>query len=112
MTPVVLTCVHTKLVDHPKIRTLKCLLDSGSSVSLMNKYYATKLRLKANSSTRWSTTAGQFNTTNTSKVEFSMPELHERRIIKHKFHVTPNEMAYDMIIGRDLLEEWYTSQIL
>ena len=71
----------------------------------MNQYYARKLRLKANRDTRWTTTAGQFKTTYTTKVELSMPELHERRLIKHKFHITPNEMGYNMIIGQDLMEE-------
>ena len=105
LTPIVFTHVRTKLGVHPKIRTLKCLLDSGSSASLMNMYYAKKLRLKADTTTKWSTTAEHFATNYTTKVEFSMPEMHERRIIKHKFHVTPNEMGYDMIIGRDLLQE-------
>ena len=71
----------------------------------MNQYYAKKLRLKADLNTKWSTMTVQFDTTYTTKEEFSMPELHERRTTKHKFHITPNEMGNDMIIDRDLLEE-------
>ena len=32
-----------------------------------------------------------------------MPELREQTIIEWDVHVTPNNMSYDMIIGRDLL---------
>jgi len=34
-----------------------------------------------------------------------MPEFHEHRIIEHKLHVAPDIINYDMIMGRDLLEE-------
>ena len=51
------------------------------------------------------TTAGSFNTTAKSKLQFTMPELHEQRIITHQTHVTNAKMGYDMIIGMDLLKE-------
>lgn len=31
--------------------------------------------------------------------------MHERRVIAKTMHVTPNQMGYDMIIGRDLFED-------
>ena len=34
-----------------------------------------------------------------------MPELHDNRVIEWNFHVTKSIGAYDMIIGRDMLED-------
>jgi hypothetical protein len=35
----------------------------------------------------------------------SIPELHDNRVIEWEFHVTKSMGAYDMIIGRDLLDD-------
>ena len=105
LTPIVFARVRTKLGKHPKIKTIKALLDSGSSSTLISQQYAKKLRLRTENKTKWKTTAGEFTTSFKTKIEFSLPELHERRIITKTMHVTPNHMGYDMIIGRDLLED-------
>ena len=105
LTPIVFACVQTKLGKHPKIKTIKALLDSGSSSTLISQQYAKKLRLRTENKTKWKTTAGEFTTSFKTKIEFSLPELHERRVITKTMHVTPNHMGYDMIIGRDLLED-------
>ena len=105
LTPIVFARIRTKLGQHPKIKTIKCLLDSGSSSTLVHYDYVKKLRLRSQNNTTWQTTAGEFKTNFKCQVELSLPELHERRIIKKTMHVTPNKMGYDMIIGRDLLED-------
>ena len=105
LTPIVFAQIRTKLGKTPKFKTIKCLLDSGSSSSLLAYEYAKKLGLKSENTTTWHTTAGDFNTNFKSKIDFSLPELHEKRIITKTMHITPNEMGYDMIIGRDLLED-------
>jgi len=38
-------------------------------------------------------------------LQFTLPELHEKRLINWDFHVTRQSFNYDMIIGRDLLTE-------
>jgi len=51
------------------------------------------------------TTAGNFATKGRCVVKFTLPELQQHAIIRHNVHVTSNDMKYNMIIGRDLLEE-------
>jgi len=38
------------------------------------------------------------------KAQFTMPELHEDRLIEWNLHVTKALGKYDMIIGRDILQ--------
>jgi hypothetical protein len=38
------------------------------------------------------------------KSQFTIPELHDNRLIEWDVHVTKSLGAYDMIIGQDLLE--------
>ena len=104
LTPIIFARVRTTQHNHPKVKTLRCLLDSGSSATIIKKKFTKNLLKYRSTPTIWKTSAGDFKTTN--KVELSMvfPELHSRRIINHKTHITPLEMGYDMIIGRDLLE--------
>jgi len=38
------------------------------------------------------------------KAQFAIPELHDDRLIEWDMHVTKTIGAYDVIIGRDILE--------
>ena len=53
----------------------------------------------------WTTTAGNFATFGTCKVNFKLPELDRHAHISTNVHVTNKDMNYDMIIGRDLLRK-------
>jgi hypothetical protein len=66
----------------PKPKTIRILLDSGASASIFNLKYMTKLRLKRNETTTWTTAAGNFTTSRTAKVQFTMPELYDNRIVE------------------------------
>ena len=55
--------------------------------------------------TNWNTAAGNFKTTKTVKADFKLPEFYTNRIINWKFHVTSSLGRYDMILGRDILNE-------
>ena len=50
---------------------------------------------------------GQFQTKRKGILDFTFPELDERKIVSWSFHVdendTPNDAGYDMIIGMDLM---------
>ena len=35
----------------------------------------------------------------------TFPELHKKRVVHWKMHITENELNHDMIMGRDLLAE-------
>ena len=72
------------------------MLDTGCMSTLISDKFVTKA--KYNKSTVWKTTAGSFSTTAKSKLQFTMPELHEQRVITHETHVTNAKMGYDMII--------------
>ena len=84
--------------------TIKALLDSGASGSLIARKHTEKLRVKTRgSATAWATPAGELTTTRKTKALFTMPELCDDQVIEWPLHVADNMGAYDMIIGRDLL---------
>ena len=85
--------------------TIRALLDSGASETLVCSKHAKKLRLKtsSNGKTTWSTPGGTLSTSTTAKCQFTLPELHDDKLIEWKVHVTKDLGNYDMIIGRDIL---------
>jgi hypothetical protein len=52
----------------------------------------------------WTTPCGTLTTSKKVKSQFTIPELHDNPIIEWDVHITKSLGAYDMIIGRDLLE--------
>jgi len=86
--------------------TVKAVLDSGGSESLVTEKLVKKLRLKksSNASTVWTTPGGEIPANQKVKAHFTMPELHEDHLIEWNLHVTKALGKYDMIIGRDILQ--------
>ena len=104
--PIAFVRFNTRAAGRPKPVTLKALLDSGGSGTLVSRRYADKLKLKKSSKeTVWTTPAGALQTTVHAKAQFYIPELHDNRLIEWNVHVAPTLGAYDMIIGRDLMQE-------
>ena len=89
----------------PKGEDIKILLDSGANASLVAYDKVKNLQLKQTSTTNWNTAAGNFKTAKTVKADFKLPEFYTNRIINWKFHVTSSLGRYDMILGRDILNE-------
>ena len=89
----------------PKPVTIRALLDSGASESLVSSRFSSKLRVKdtKQTTTVWSTPAGELKTRDKVKAQFTIPELQEKKLIEWNIHVAQNMGAYDMIIGRDVL---------
>ena len=85
--------------------TLRCLLDTGASASLVAKNHAKKLRTKKlpGEQTIWTTPAGKLSTTSKCQCSFMIPEFHQDRVVEWDLHVSSSLGAYDMIIGRDIL---------
>ena len=85
--------------------TIKALLDSGGSESLITAKYVQKLRIKSTKGENqvWSTPGGTLTTKSKVTGQFTLPELQDRKIISWDLHVTESLGAYDMIIGRDML---------
>jgi Aspartyl protease len=70
--------------------TIKCLLDSGAAETLVLEKYCKKLKLKdtKGKTTTWSTPGGTLTTSKKCKATFSMPELHDDKLIEWEMHVT------------------------
>jgi hypothetical protein len=85
--------------------TLKCLMDTGASGSLVAQKHTKKLRLKQlpGQQSAWTTPAGNVFTTHKCRSAFVLPKFHRDKIIKWDLNVSESLGAYNMIIGRDLL---------
>ena len=89
-----------------KRTTVKVLLDSGASHTIVNKRCVRKLRRKRASSAEWSTAAGTFSTNSKTVLNFQLPELAPSAEITTSAYVYKGKMHdYDIIVGRDLLNE-------
>jgi hypothetical protein len=91
---------------------LRELADTGASSSIILEAYTPAPFIKTDDSntTTWSTTGGKFTTNKTEFVTFSLQEFNFKKQIytSWEFHVddrSESSSIYDMIMGRDLLEE-------
>lgn len=104
LAPIAFGRLNTR-IGTPKPKDIRVLVDSGGSQTIIAASAVKKLRLKKTAPTKWSTVSGSVTTDKTCNIQFTLPELQERRLIEWEAHVTPHPMNYDMIIGRDLCEE-------
>ena len=84
---------------------IRILFDSGGSGTVLNKKFAKKLRQDKCPTVEWTTMAGKVSTSKKAKVQFSLPEFFEDRLIEWRVHLADSLGNYDMIIGRDILSE-------
>ena len=83
---------------------LKTLLDSGAGASLISRKYCTTLAAREEQA-HWVTIAGKFSTKGTVETQFQLTELNPTATVTYKFHVAESLGIYDMILGRDLLNQ-------
>jgi hypothetical protein len=55
--------------------------------------------------TRWTTSAGTFNTNKQAIIHINLPELHQKKTITFNCHIAPTLGEYNIIIGRDILRQ-------
>ncbi len=102
--PIAFVRFNTKL-GKPKPITIKVLLDSGASESVIKEKHCKNLRVKKDSKkTTWTTPGGTLTTSKVVKAEFTLPELQDDKLIEWNWHVVKDLGSYDAIIGRDLMQ--------
>ena len=92
----------------PKPVTIKILIDTGASKTIVKYQHTHKLKHSKDyeeKQTHFETTAGTFSTHAKAKIQFSLNELFEKRLVEHVAHAAKDLSNYDMIIGRHLLHE-------
>ena len=106
VSPVLIVKFQAKL-GTPKSTQVVALLDSGSSDSIMEERFAKKLRIKDSPETTWNTAAGSFATSKNCRMKMQLTELSDTLTIDANVHLTstPISPRYQMIIGRDILQQ-------
>ena len=105
LSPIVFAKIRTSKGKDGKFKLAKVLLDTGCTTSIVNQDLVKKLTWNKGPKIRWKTTAGYFQTGNKVTIDFTLPELWEKREVKSSVHVTDQNMGYDLILGIDLLRE-------
>ena len=94
-----------KEVSHSKGKIMKVLIDTGCSLTLLQRNSISKHlyeKTKEKHKTVWSTNTGTFNTTHKCKINFKLLGFSPSRVISWSVHINNTNSQYDMIIGRDL----------
>ena len=87
---------------------MRILFDSGCGATLINKNLVHNLETKPCATIKWKTKAGKFKTNEQCKLQFKLPAFHANRDIHWDAYVEntpPTSCRYNMIIGRDLMQE-------
>ena len=77
LVPIVFANFWTNL-GAPKIKQLKCLVDPGSSGTILFNDHGKKLHIKCETATAWNTAAGAFQTDGRCTIQFTLPEFHKK----------------------------------
>ena len=88
-----------------KPKKLRALLDSEATASLITKQYAEGYHITSEEDTAWYTAARYFRTDGKIKAKLAIPELNPTGKVTYNLHVVPTLGAYDVILGRDILQE-------
>ncbi len=90
-------------------RALQVLVDTCASASVILGEHCTKLKIKSSPTTTWSTKVGTFTTNKKARLQFVLPEFHQKRkLLGPVRHVDDTAVAktsqYDTILGHDLFD--------
>ena len=98
--------MHVLLTCSCLLFLFRVALDVTGLQSLVAEKFVKKLCVKNSNqmSTVWSTPAGKMTTKHRVKAQFTLPELHDDKLIEWNLHITKDLGVYDMIIRWDVLE--------
>jgi hypothetical protein len=94
-----------KIHANGNMAEINILLDSWDSQSIVSNEIDKNFKLNNVDSTWTTLVAETFSTSKQTTIVFSLPKLHEKRTIETFLHVFPNLKSYDMILGRDIIQE-------
>ena len=105
--PILVGRIRTREGQESKVKTIRILLDSGASATLIDGNLIKDLpREKTAKAVRWQTRGGRFNTTAQCKIKFTLPEFSDQKLVEWSAYVDDatkdTSLNYDMIMGRDL----------
>ena len=90
-------------------RILRCLIDSGSAGCIILNEFTAGLKKQNCKSAKWTTKGGIFSTDSECTVPFYIADFSTQKLINWTCHVDASDRSvasnYDMIIGKDLLNE-------
>jgi len=93
------------------VKPLRCLLDTGTSKSILLAHYTNMCAkvTKAKHPIEWKTLTGTLVTEKIGEINFKIPELSTSKQISWKLHLDEvsnhKQVPYDIILGLDLLTE-------
>ena len=89
-----------------KVLTIKILLDSAASASIVRKdVLYVRLKIHKDKKNKWSTMAGAFNITFVTGIILILTKLNHSAEIYAKCHLTDKLLNYNLILGRELLHK-------
>ena len=105
LAPIVFTTTNMRLGKEHNV-TLKVLLGSGASDTMIAKKFCKNSRLKKSSPAAWNMTAGDFDAAQKCKTTFALPESSTSARTEHETCVFDSTLPdCDVIVGRDPLAD-------
>ena len=101
------TTVATVKTSTGDTREIYVLLDTGCSSTILSNKYLRNVKNIKKSNSNYSTAGGPYQTNSSATVTFKLPEFSMSKEITWKVDMDSGkleELGYDMIIGRDLLQ--------
>ena len=95
--------------EEDKRRILRCLIDSGSTGCIILNEFTAGLQKQNCKSAKWTTKGGVFSTDSECTVPFYIADSSTQKLINWTCHIDTSDRSassnYDMMIGKDLLNE-------
>ena len=95
------------LLEKSRFKKKRILLDSGKSRYIILEKFVCELRMQKDTTTKWITKGGNFQTSKKCKTTFILKEFYENKSIEWNLHVdsTPGPHHYNMILGHNVMSE-------